>query len=153
MDNNLKSVIVLNGPMMVKVDGDLITINAYQNEVKIPYNPKDNPDSIKRVVDHRKEGLPYEITSDLFDCVNLNFKEKNLERDVMLDIFHQLLEASVQFIAKISKEENIPVLIQNSYIENSSYFFSTIGLIDDTRITFAEITPSTKKRVRVKKDV
>ncbi len=147
MENNLKEIIVLNGPMMVRVEGDHIQISAYQHEARLPFLPKDTPDSIMGVVGHRKGGSSYILTSDVFDCFNLKFKEKRLDKDSMHDIIYHLLESSIQFIAKISKEENLPVLIQNSYDEKSTYFLSTIGLLDDTRIIFAEITPSLKRKV------
>ena len=153
MNSNLKEVSLLNGPMLIKVEDDVISINAYQHETRIPFIPKDQPNAIEEVLEHRKGEITYEVTSDIYDCLNFNFKEKNLEKENMLDIFHHLLDASIHFIAKISKEENLPVLIQNSFDEKKMYFLSTIGLLDDTRIIFAEIKLATKKRKsKVKND-
>lgn len=153
MNIHLKEVSLLNGPMMIKVEDDMISINAYQHETKIPFIPKDLPIPIEEVLGHRKGEITYELTSDIYDCLNFNFKEKSLEKENMLDIFHHLLNASIHFIAKISKEENLPVLIQNSFDEKKMYFLSTIGLLDDARIIFAEIKLGVKKRKsKVKND-
>ena len=43
MGNNLKEIIVLNGPMLVRVEGDHIQISAYQHEARLPFLPKDTP--------------------------------------------------------------------------------------------------------------
>ena len=153
MNIHLKEVSLLNGPMLIKVEDDMISINAYQHETRIPFIPKDQPNAIEEVLEHRKGEITYELTSDIYDCLNFNFKEKSLEKENMLDIFHQLLDASIHFIAKISKEENLPVLIQNSFDEKKMYFISTIGLLDDARIIFAEIKLGVKKRKsKVKSD-
>lgn len=153
MNIHLKEVSLLNGPMLIKVEDDMISINAYQHETRIPFIPKDQPNAIEEVLEHRKGEITYELTSDIYDCLNFNFKEKSLEKENMLEIFHQLLDASIHFIAKISKEENLPVLIQNSFDEKKMYFLSTIGLLDDARIIFAEIKLGVKKRKsKVKSD-
>ena len=153
MNIHLKEVSLLNGPMLIKVEDDMISINAYQHETRIPFIPKDQPNAIEEVLEHRKGEITYELTSDIYDCLNFNFKEKSLEKENVLDIFHQLLDASIHFIAKISKEENLPVLIQNSFDEKKMYFLSTIGLLDDARIIFAEIKLGVKKRKsKVKSD-
>lgn len=146
MENIKMTSVVLNGPMMIKVDDDYVSINVYQHESKVPYQPKENPDPIEEVLGHRKGNLSFELTSDIFDCLNFNFKEKNLDKDTMLEMFNQMLESSLPFIAKISKEENLPVLIQNSFDEKKMYFLSTIGLLDDARIIFAEIKLGIKKK-------
>ena len=153
MNIHLKEVSLLNGPMLIKVENDMISINAYQHETRIPFVPKDQPDAIEGVLGHRKGEITYEMTSDIYDCLNFNFKDKSLEKENMLDIFHHLLSGSINFIANISKEENLPVLIQNSFDEKKMYFLSTIGLLDDARIIFAEINLGVKKRKsKVKND-
>lgn len=139
MENIKITSAVLNGPMMIRVEDDHVSINVYQHETKLPYQPKENPDPIEGVVGHRKGSLSFELTSDIFDCLNLNFKENRLDKDTMIEIFNQMMNTSLPFIAKISKEENLPVLIQNSFDEKKMYFLSTIGLLDDARIIFAEI--------------
>lgn len=153
MNIHLKEVSLLNGPMLIKVENDMIIINAYQRETRIPFVPQEQPNAIEKVLGHRKGEITYEITSDIYDCLNFNFKEKSLEKENMLDIFHQLLDASIHFIARISNEENLPVIIQNSFDEKKMYFLSTIGLLDDIRIIFAEIKLGVKKRKnKVKSD-
>ncbi|MBU1142085.1 MAG: hypothetical protein KKH92_00405 [Firmicutes bacterium] len=152
MEYKLIESIVLNGPMMIRMEGNHIIINAYQHETRIEYSPKDQPDPIEGITGHRKGSQAFSITSDIYDCLNLNFKEKNLDSNTMRDIFTALFESSIQFIAKVSSEENTSVLIQNSFDERNMYFLSTIGLLDDARIIFAEIKPSTKKKSKVKND-
>lgn len=139
MNKNIKDVLVLNGPILIRVVDDKVIISAYQSEVKMPYNPIDTPPDISGVLVHRKGNVSLEVTSDVFDVLELPFDTNDFEDVTLKEIFKDLVLASIQFIAKVSVEEDRAVLIQNSYNTKSKYFLSTIGLIDDTRIIFAEI--------------
>jgi hypothetical protein len=139
MNKGIDDVLILNGPMLIRVVGHEITLNVHQSEVKIPYQPINIPNDIKKALVHRKGNMLLEVTSDIFDVEAFRFKDHDFDRDTIKALFKALLLASIQFIAKVSVDEDNAILIQNTYIENQQYFLSTIGVLDDALIIFAEI--------------
>lgn len=141
MKHILKEATVLNGPMLIYVKESTIYIHTYEKEFQIPFNSSDTPPDIKGVAVHRKEPYHYTLTSDIFDTINCPYYDTVLNEVSIHDTFVSLLEASIQFIATISHNEDTAVLVQNTFAEDKGYFMSTIGLVDDTRILFAHIKP------------
>jgi hypothetical protein len=139
MRDILNNPSILNGPMMIYVKDQQIHIQVYQNEYTLPITPRDTPHDIRGVVVHRKGPYPYNITSDIFDVNNLDYEDTIFDEATIHTLFVSLLEASIQFIATISQNEDTAVLIQNTFSQEKKYFYSTIGLLDDTRIIFADI--------------
>ncbi|MCF7930466.1 MAG: hypothetical protein K9L02_03030 [Acholeplasmataceae bacterium] len=138
-ENTLQDVVVLNGPMLIRVDGDKVILNAYQREWEAPFLPLDQPVAIEEVLVHRKGSKKYHITSDIFDVIDYAFQDKELDSLNAKKLLVALVESSMQFIAKITVEENLPALLQASYFEKEGRLYVTIGLIDDTRIIFCDI--------------
>lgn len=141
MKHIIQEAITLNGPMLIYVKSSTIYIHAYQKEYQIPFTPSDTPPDIKGVAVHRKEPYHYTITSDMFDVIDYPYHETELNEETIHHTFASLLEASIQFIATISHNEDTAVLVQNTFAEDKGFFMSTIGLVDDTRILFAHIKP------------
>ncbi len=146
MSKDINDVLVLNGPILIRVVDDEVIISAYQSEAKIPYQPIDTPPDILGVLVHRNGPEALEVTSDIFDVLDLPFNDTELDAVSLQDLLSTLVLASIQFIAKISKEEDNAVLIQNSYNAGNKYFLSTIGLVGDTRIIFVEIKEATNTK-------
>jgi hypothetical protein len=146
MKHILKEATVLNGPMLIYVKESTIYIHAYEKEFQIPFNPSDTPPDIKGVAVHIKDPYQYTLTSDIFDTINYPYHDTVLTEANIHDTFVALLEASIQFIATISHNEDTAVLVQNTFSEDKGYFMSTIGLVDDTRILFAHIKPKESEK-------
>jgi hypothetical protein len=130
---------ILNGPMMIYVKDNQIYIQVYQKEYTLTMTRSNTPNDIRGVVVHRKGPYPYIITSDIFDVNKLQYEDNIFNEETIYTLFVSLLEASIQFIATISQNEDTAVLVQNTFSEEKKYFLSTIGLIDDIRIIFADI--------------
>jgi hypothetical protein len=139
MKELLNNPSILNGPMMIYVKDQLIHIQVYQKVYTLPITPSDTPNDIRGVVVHRKGPHPYIITSDIFDVNKLDYEDNIFNEATIHTLFVSLLEASIQFIGNISQNENTAVLIQNTFSQEKKYFLSTIGLIEDARIIFADI--------------
>lgn len=79
------------------------------------------------------------MTSDIFDVLDESIQGYGFDEDTIRQVFKDLLLSSIQFIAKVAKEEDNAVLIQNTYQPTNKYFLSTIGVLEDAMIIFAEI--------------
>lgn len=125
--------------MMIRVENQEIIVTAYQNELKIPLKFVESPPEWEDFKDNHERIKGWILTSDMFDVFEKEISIDNLNVEIAKNILVHMLELSVQYIAKIIIEEGVAVLIVNSYNEESKYLLSTIGLLEDVRIIFAEI--------------
>ncbi|BCR35192.1 hypothetical protein [Mariniplasma anaerobium] len=139
MFKELLGVVVLNGPMMIEVVSNEIVVTVYQHKTMIPYLPVDMPKTFDEIMGHSKKGLNMAIISDIYDVYKKTITVTNFSPSTVKEILAKLLAGSIQYMAAISVEEGLPILLVNSYKEKDRYLLSTIGLVDDARIIFAEI--------------
>ncbi len=145
MIEKMKSIAVANGMMMIHVENQEIIITAYKNELKIPLETVELPPEWKDF-EAGKEGInQWILTSDIFDIFEKEVSIENLNAETAKDVLAHMLELSIQYIAKIIIEEGVAVLIVNSYNDETKYLLSTIGLLEDIRIIFAEIKEKGKE--------
>jgi len=137
--NNIDNVLVLNGPILVRVIDNEIELTAYRQEAKMKYHPIDTPPDIKGILVHRKGRNTIEVTSDIYDVMDVSIEGYDFDETTIRQAFKDLLLSSIQFIAKVAKEEDNAILIQNTYQPINKYFLSTIGVLEDAMIIFAEI--------------
>lgn len=139
MNRTLKDLIELNCSMIIRVEGDDVVLRVGCAELRVPYHPLEQPLPITGRVGHRNGSLNVVVTSDIFNVFELDFKMKDFEEVTIKELVLELLEASIQFIAKIIVEVDTPVLIQSSYSKKDKRFISNICLVDDLPIIFANI--------------
>lgn len=139
MKNKLRDVTVCNGPMTIYVDDNEVVVTSYQKEVRFPYSPKQEPSTIEEIAVHRKDRLEYLLTSDIYDAFEISYPLDRFDEETVKELLIELLEGSIQFLARISKEEDLAILIQTSYHQSQHKLISTIGLIGDARILFVEL--------------
>ena len=139
MNEKIRTFVVANGMMMIHVENQDIIITAYKNELRIPLEIVEVPPEWKRL-ETDKEGLSkWALTSDIFDIFEEELSMGDLNSETTKDVLAHMLSLSIQYIAKIIIEEGVAVLIVNSYNDEIKYLLSTIGLLEDVRIIFAEI--------------
>lgn len=146
MNEELRSIVVANGMMMIHVENQEIIITAYKSEIKIPLEKVDQPPSWIKVISDTNNSHQWSLTSDIFDLFNETISIDDLNMESVKDILAHLLTLSIQYIGKIIVEEGVAVLIVNSYNDETKYLLSTIGLLEDARIIFAEIKEKDKEK-------
>lgn len=139
MIDKLRSIVVANGMMMIHVEREEIIITAYQNEIRIPLEKVETPPEWNGGEVQSKGECQWLITSDIFDVFEEELSLDALNEEEVKDVLTDLLSKSLQYIAKIIIEEGVAVLMVNSFNRDTRYLLSTIGLLEDIRIIFAEI--------------
>lgn len=145
MNEKLLDVMVLNGPILIHVVNDDIIITSHQKEVHLSYQNEGLLPNINNAINHNDKGISFEITSDIYDILEEPIVLDNFSPETIKVLLTKLLGGSIQYIAKIIKEEGLPVLLVNTYNKDDNYLLSTIGLVDDTRIIFAHINKVKRK--------
>lgn len=145
MNEELRSIVVTNGMMMIHVENQEIIITAYKSEIKIPLEKVDQPPSWINVISDTNSPHQWSLTSDIFDLFNETISIDDLNMESVKDILGHMLTLSIQYIGKIIVEEGVAALIVNSYNNETKYLLSTIGLLEDARIIFAEIKEKDKE--------
>ena len=145
MIDTLRDIVVANGMMMIHVEKGEIIITAYQKELKLPLVDDVQPPEWKDL-EMKKEGTQqWVLTSDMFDVFEEGLSIDTFSAEVAVELLSKMFEKSIQYIAKIIIEEGVAVLIVNSYNDETKYLLSTIGLLEDARIVFAEIKEKGKE--------
>lgn len=139
MIERLRSIVVANGMMMIHVENQEIIITAYKNELRLPLEKVVQPPEWKDFTSGKDAIQQWTLTSDIFDVFEESISIDELNTESVIDVLAQLLDSSIQYIGKIIIEEGVAVLIVNSYNDKTKYLLSTIGLLEDVRIIFAEI--------------
>jgi hypothetical protein len=145
----IKETIVLNGPMLVYVEENLIKIQSSNTKAFTIELKEEEVHSIENIIEQNQNGEEIKITSDVLDVLGYKGRYPNIDEQTVKEIFHRLLVGSIQFIGKVSKEYNSPVIIQNTYFEKTKRFMSTIGLFDDIRIVYIDIEKIEKENENI----
>jgi hypothetical protein len=145
----IKETIVLNGPMLVYVEENLIKIQSSNTKAFTIELKEEEVHSIENIIEQNQNGEEVKITSDVLDVLGYMGRYPNIDEQTVKEIFHRLLVGSIQFIGKVSKEYNSPVIIQNTYFEKTKRFMSTIGLFDDIRIVYIDIEKIEKENENI----
>ena len=139
MNEKMKAIVSANGLMMIHVENQEIIIKVYQDELRIPLESVELPPEWEDQKVNKEDIHRWILTSDIFDIFEEEISIEDLNIETVKEVLAHMLELSIQYIAKISIEEEVAVLIVNSYNEDKKHLLSTIGLLEDVRIIFAEI--------------
>lgn len=143
----IKDTIVLNGPILVHVEDNTIKVHSSNTLSYSTALIEEEVYPIERIIQKHHDGIQVKISSDVLDVMGYTSTLEALNQEVYEDIFHKLMIGTIQFIGKVSKEYDSPVIIQNTYFEKTNRFMSTIGLVDDIRIIYIDIEPIEKENI------
>lgn len=143
----IKDTIVLNGPILVHVEDNTIKVHSSNTLSYSTALIEEEVYPIERIIQKHHDGIQVKISSDVLDVMGYTSTLETLNQEVYEDIFHKLMIGTIQFIGKVSKEYDSPVIIQNTYFEKTNRFMSTIGLVDDIRIIYIDIEPIEKENL------
>jgi hypothetical protein len=141
----IKDTVVLNGPILVHVVDNTIKVHSSNTLSYSTTLIEEEVYPIERIIQKQHKGIQVKISSDVLDVSGYTGTLEVLNQEVYEDIFHKLMLGTIQFIGKISKEYDTPILIQNTFFEKTKRFLSTIGLLDDIRIIYIDIEPIEKE--------
>lgn len=143
----IKDTIVLNGPILVHVEDNTIKVHSSNTLSYSTALIEEEVYPIERIIQKHHDGIQVKVSSDVLDVMGYTSTLESLNQEVYEDIFHKLMIGTIQFIGKVSKEYDSPVIIQNTYFEKTNRFMSTIGLFDDIRIIYIDIEPIEKENI------
>ena len=143
----IKDTIVLNGPILVHVEDNTIKVHSSNTLSYSTALIEEEIYPIERIIQKHHDGIQVKVSSDVLDVMGYTSTLEALNTEVYEDIFHKLMIGTIQFIGKVSKEYDSPVIIQNTYFEKTNRFMSTIGLFDDIRIIYIDIEPIEKENI------
>lgn len=143
----IKDTIVLNGPILVHVEDNTIKVHSSNTLSYSTALIEEEVYPIERIIQKHHDGIQVKVSSDVLDVMGYTSTLEALNQEVYEDIFHKLMIGTIQFIGKVSKEYDSPVIIQNTYFEKTNRFMSTIGLFDDIRIIYIDIEPIEKENI------
>lgn len=144
----IKDTIVLNGPILVHVEDNTIKVHSSNTLSYSTALIEEEVYPIERIIQKHHDGIQVKVSSDVLDVIGYTSTLEALNTEVYEDIFHKLMIGTIQFIGKVSKEYDSPVIIQNTYFEKTKRFMSTIGLFDDIRIIYIDIEPIEKENLK-----
>ena len=133
------NMLPLNGVAVIKIDGEMCTLNVYDNHQELKRNSKRKLGNLKIVLEELKGKRNCIVNSDIYDVTNEKIKIKNLEKHTLKRILVKVMDDCVGFLSKISKEENLDLILHISIEENNPALTIIAGLEGDVQVLLFDI--------------
>lgn len=137
--DSISDFATLNGVVLVKVIEDLITLQSYENKSIVPYVGSDELPIIDDLLKELKGGRACIISSDVFNIFNKKIKLKSLDKHVLKRALDLVFKGSLQFIAKVSKDEDSSIIFHISYSKSDPALTVLVGLENDAQVILLDI--------------